>query len=245
MTPAHVILGGNRQLTYKQKQFARNLVEGMTKTEAYAQAYKHKGKRKTMSDNASRLSKDSRIEAEVEALERAKQYLDYHNSAQKIAELRSLVVSQLTKEALDPASPPNARIQALAKLGSVSELQVFTERKVVTTVKDSDSARKDLMDQLKRALGEEMRTITAEEDEDELELMQVISAPPKEIPVSSTPPEGDPPFEQIDGTPLLHSIPDKRLPLETLPGEGDTKIHPDWQELDTEKAPPMNSKQKG
>jgi phage terminase small subunit len=187
MTPAHVILAGNRKLTHKQRQFARGIVDGLNQTEAYAQAYKHKGKRKTMSDNASRLIKDSRVQAEVEALERAKLYLDYQSSAQKIAELRSLVVSQLTKEALDPSSPPNARIQALSKLGSVSELQVFTEHKVEKTViRDSESARKELMEQLKQALGDNMRTI--EQDDDELELLEVISAPAKRDGTAATPP---------------------------------------------------------
>lgn len=167
--PAHQILSNKRNLTYKQKQFCKGLVSGLTQTEAYSQAYKHKGKRKTMSDNASRLVNDSRIQAEVEALERAKLYLDYQENAQKIAELRSLVVSQLTKEALDPESPPNARIQALAKLGSVSELQVFTERKIEKTIiKDSESAKAELMAKLKQAMADNMRTVDEPDDSDEL-----------------------------------------------------------------------------
>jgi phage terminase small subunit len=221
MTPAHVILAGNRKLTHKQRQFARGIVEGLNQTEAYAQAYKHKGKRKTMSDNASRLIKDSRVQAEVEALERAKLYLDYQSSAQKIAELRSLVVSQLTKEALDPSSPPNARIQALSKLGSVSELQVFTEHKVEKTViRDSESARKELMEQLKQALGDNMRTI--EQDDDELELLEVISAPAKRDGTAATPPSPDPHLAEASGSLLLHSNPDTQSQSETK-GVGGTK----------------------
>ena len=245
MTPAHVILAGNRKLTHKQRQFARGIVEGLNQTEAYAQAYKHKGKRKTMSDNASRLIKDSRVQAEVEALERAKLYLDYQSSAQKIAELRSLVVSQLTKEALDPSSPPNARIQALSKLGSVSELQVFTEHKVEKTViRDSESARKELMEQLKQALGDNMRTI--EQDDDELELLEVISAPAKRDGVTATPPTPDPHLGEEGGSLLLHSNVSNRSQEELKPdGVGGAKNSICVPYTDAEETPPLNAVEKG
>jgi hypothetical protein len=243
MTPAHVILAGNRKLTAKQRAYCKGIVQGLNQTEAYSQAYKHKGKRKTMSDNASRLSKDSRIQAEIEALERAKLYLDYQNSAQKIAELRSLVVSQLTKEALDPSSPPNARIQALSKLGSVSELQVFTEHKVEKTViKDSESARKDLMDQLKRAMADNLRTI--EQDDDELELLEVISQPAKANGLVATPPTPDPHLGEESGSLPLHSNPHTRSHSETN-GVGDTKNSMCSPRTDTEEDTPSESQIKG
>jgi phage terminase small subunit len=212
--PAHQILSNKRNLTYKQKQFCKGLVSGLTQTEAYSQAYKHKGKRKTMSDNASRLVNDSRIQAEVEALERAKNYLDYQENAQKIAELRSLVVSQLTKEALDPESPPNARIQALSKLGSVSELQVFTERKIEKTIiKDSESARRELMDKLKQAMADNMRTIDELDDSDEL-LAIIKSGKPDPIENAEYSDPTAPPVGLVDVMHVgnTHSNPDTRSP---------------------------------
>lgn len=223
--PAHQILSNRRNLTYKQKQFCKGLVKGLTQTEAYSQAYKHKGKRKTMSDNASRLANDSRIQAEVEALERAKLYLDYQENAQKIAELRSLVVSQLTKEALDPESPPNARIQALSKLGSVSELQVFTERKIEKTIiKDSESAKAELMAKLKQVMADEMRTIDEPDDSDELlAIIQGGKPDPIEKSAFSDPTAAQPDLVGILGTGNTHSIPDTRLPSENEQGAGGTK----------------------
>jgi phage terminase small subunit len=243
--PAHQILSNKRNLTHKQKQFCKGLVDGLTKTDAMAKAYNYKGKRKTMSDDASRLAKDPRISAEVEALERAKQYLDYQENAQKIAELRSLVVSQLTKEALDPKSPPNARIQALAKLGSVSELQVFTERKIEKTIiKDSESARAELMAKLKQAMADNMRTIDEPDDSDEL-LAIIAGGKPDPIANSdySDPTAAPPSLVDVLGLGNTHSNPDKRfrskqgVPSKNLSGGSAT--------CDTETPPVIISGEKG
>jgi hypothetical protein len=182
----------------------------MTKTEAYAQAYNHKGKRKTMSDNASRLSNDSRIQAEVEALERAKEF----NALYSTAQLRTLVISQLTKEAVDPQSKPSERIAALGKLGQVAELGVFVQRTETTVIKDSASARNELMEQLKKAMGEQMRTVN-EDDTDELELLAEITAPAKRNAPGSTPPIPDPHLGEEGGSLLLHSNPDNQTPTQS------------------------------
>lgn len=238
MTPAHVILAGNRKLTHKQKQFAKGLVEGLNQTEAYAQAYQHKGKRKTMSDNASRLVKDSRIQAEVDALERAKEFSALYSSAQ----LRTLVISQLTKEAIDPKSKPSERIAALGKLGQVAELGVFVARTETKIVKDSDSARKDLMDQLKQALGDSMRTI--EQDDDELELLEVISQPAKLDGLAATPPSPDPHLAAESGSLLLHSNVDTQSQSESK-GVGGTKNSICVPYTDAEDTPPLNAVEKG
>lgn len=242
MTPAHVVLAGKRKLTHKQKQFAKGLVEGLNQTEAYVQAYNNKGKRKTMSDNASRLAKDSRIQAEVDALERAKQFSELYSSAQ----LRTLVISQLTKEAVDPKSKASERIQALGKLGQVAELGVFVARTETKIIKDSESAKHELMEQLKKALSNEMRTINSEPDTEELELLAEITAPAKRMPVSETPPEGDPRLAEESGSLLLHSNVNNRLPSESNPeGEGGTKNSMCSPRTDTEKTPPLNAVEKG
>ena len=263
-TPAHVVLSGKRSLTYKQKQFCKGIVEGLTKTEAYAQAYKHKGKRKTMSDNASRLSNDSRIQAEIDALERAKEF----NTLYSAAQLRTLVISQLTKEAVDPQSKPSERIQALSKLGQVAELGVFVQRTETTVIKDSATARNELMEQLKKAMGESMRTIDESEDADAQDLLNLISnSAPNVIQDLADPPTPDPDLAEIDGSLLLHSNPDNQISskqekphlntlevghVATLPdrdgykqGEGVQISHPDWQESEMVKAPVSGFKTKG
>ena len=206
-TPAHVILAGNRKLTAKQKAYCKNIVEGLNQTEAYAQAYKHKGKRKTMSDNASRLSNDSRIQAEIEALERAKQFAVTYSSAQKIEELRMLVVSQLTQEATNPANKAGDRISALSKLGQVAELGVFVTRSETKVIRDSADTKAELMEQLKKALADDARTV----DNDIASLMDEINNPPAlEVALPADPPDPDHPFMEIDGSHVLHSTPDKR-----------------------------------
>lgn len=239
MTPAHVVLAGNRKLTAKQRAFAKNLVEGMNQTEAYSQAYKHQGKRKTMSDNASRLAKDSRIQAEVDALERAKQFSELYSTAQ----LRTLVISQLTKEAVNPESKASERIAALGKLGQVAELGVFVQRTETKVIKDSDTAKTELMEQLKKALGDQMRTIDSE-DTDELELLAEINAPAKRIPVSETPREGDPRLAEMDGSLLLHSNPNTRS-LSESKGVGGTKNSMCAPSTDRQEEPPSDAQIKG
>jgi phage terminase small subunit len=270
--PAESILGNQRNLTHKQKQFARGLVEGLNQTEAFDKAYQHKGKRKTMSDNASRLAKDSRIQAEVEALERAKAYVDYQTSSEMIRRLRSLVVSQLTKEATDPNSKAGERIQALSKLGQVAELSVYKSVSEQIVHKSSDKLRADLMAQIEEAM--QANTIDVSDDLEAIELMAEISGLPRPAPfedgTGATPPTPDPHLAAIDGTPLMHTIPDTQSPkktnlaknhsmestsythVETLPhrndseeGGGGTKNHPDWQEVPTGNTPPSVSKQNG
>jgi phage terminase small subunit len=269
--PPETILGNQRNLTHKQKQFARGLVDGLNQTEAFDKAYQHKGKRKTMSDNASRLAKDSRIQAEVEALERAKAYVDYQTSAEMIRRLRSLVVSQLTKEATDPNSKAGERIQALSKLGQVAELSVYKTVSEQIVHKTSDKLRADLMAQIKEAM--QSNTIDMD-DQDAIDLLAEISGQPMAAPfengTSATPPTPDPAQIQNSGTQYVHTIPDTQSPkksssskitpiestsythVETLPhrndldeGGGGTKNHPDWQEKPIGEAPPMNSKSKG
>ena len=269
--PPEVILGNQRSLTHKQKQFARNLVAGMNQTEAMDKAYNYKGKRKTMSDDASRLANDHRIAAEVEALERAKAYVDYQTSSEMIRRLRSLVVSQLTKEATDPNSKAGERIQALSKLGQVAELSVYKTVSEQIVHKSSDKIRADLMAQIKEAM--QANTIDMD-DQDAIDLLAEISGQPRPTPfedgTSANPPTPGPTLAAIDGTPLMHSNPDTQSPkklssskkaptestsytyVETLPhrndsdeGGGGTKNHPDWQETSTGNTPPSVSKKNG
>ena len=198
-TPASVILTGKRKLTKKQTKFCEGVVDGLSLTDAMAQAYDYKGKRKTMSDDASRLAKDPRITAEIEALERAKQFETMYS----LAQLRTLVISQLTKEAVDPKSKASERIQALSKLGQVAELGVFVQRTETKVIKDSDTAKNELMEQLKQALADEARTIDGDVDE----LLSQLTAPAIDNGDSETPPEGDPHFAEKLGSLHLHSTP--------------------------------------
>lgn len=199
-TPAEVILAGHRRLTHKQKQFCKGIVEGLNQTEAYEQAYQHKGKRKTMSDNASRLRKDSRVQAEIEALERAKAFAAAHTAAQ----IRQVVISQLFQEAINEDAKPSERIQALAKLGQVSEISAFTIRTEQTIHKPSEDIKAKLLEQIKLAMRDSARTVDSDADE----LMRKISKPaPKPIEDIATPPPADPPKSKESLRQTTHSNP--------------------------------------
>ena len=206
-TPAHVVLAGQRRLTAKQKAFCKNIVDGMKQVDAHDKAYNWKGKRKNVSNKASELMNDERIQAEIEALERAKAFAETYSSAQKIEELRMLVVSQLTQEATNPANKAGDRISALSKLGQVAELGVFVTRSETKVIRDSADTKAELMEQLKKALADDARTV----DNDITSLMDEINNPPAiELALPADPPDPDHPFVEIDGSHVLHSTPDKR-----------------------------------
>ena len=131
--------------------------------------------------------------------------------------MKSIVISQLTLEALNPESKPAERISALKALGSVAELGVFVERKEIRTIKDSSTAKADLLAKLKLAIKDKNRTI----DSDINSLMDEISEKSdskKEIAVQvldAGPPLPDPPIVPSVDPSILHTIPHKQLPKVT------------------------------
>ena len=235
-TPAEVILAGHRRLTHKQKQFCKGIVEGLNQTEAYEQAYKHKGKRKTMSDNASRLRKDSRVQAEIEALERAKQFAAAHTAAQ----IRQVVISQLFQEAIDEKSKPSERIQALAKLGQVSEISAFTIRTEQTIHKPSDDIKAKILEQLKQAMKDNARTIDSEADE---LLAKIGKGSPSKIGTDSTPPIPHDPKSKVLLDTTTHSNPHTQSP--EISSQAQQGVAGDVATLPDEPTPSVGKKQQG
>ncbi len=179
-------------LTQRQKRFASALVlEGKTGADAYRSAgYSAKGKPKTIGDAASRLKADCRIQAEIEALERAKQVAALHSAEA----LRSLVISTLTSAIIDPESKPATRITAAKILGQVTEVAAFTERKEITHVQDSGAIRSQILDQLKSM----MLSTTDAQDVDATELLAELSA-------EEPHPRGMPPNAERDSGADVHS----------------------------------------
>jgi hypothetical protein len=252
--PLDILLLGHKSdaLTTKQKDFAKNIALGDTGADAYRKAYR-KGKppikAKVAGNRASDLKKHEGIMLEAEAIKRAIEFNKSHTSAQ----LRALVVSQLTKEALNDDNPPASRLTALKALGTVAGVDAFIERKEVRTIKDSDQARSDLMDQLKKAISENMRTIDASEG-DPLDLLSELAEARKvkanpENPPTPTPQES--PKLDADTT---HSIPHKSPPKvsESTPvsfrneeGGGGTKSDHLPTTADTETPPVTVWKPKG
>lgn len=211
---------GRTGLTAKQKRFAEGIVlEGLTGADAYRKAYSNRGTPKTIGNNASRLKADSRIQMEIDALERAKQVAALHTAEA----LRSLVISSLTSALIDPDTKPATRIQAAKVLGQVTEVAAFTERKEIRHIKDSGAIRAQILDQLKTMM---LGTADAETVDADSLLVELSGAEPHPDPtpqdaewdsaahVHSN--EHEPPQSFSDSDPTLS-------PSETPPSSAETE----------------------
>lgn len=207
-TPVENILHvSSRSLTTKQKQYCKGVAQGKPKSKAYREAYQSKGNPKTIGEQVNRMNENPRINLEIEAQKRAIEFETTYSAKQ----LKSIVISQLTLEALNPKSKASERISALKALGSVAELGVFVERKEIRTIKDSATAKADLLSKLKLAIKDQSRTI----DQDAISLLNEINSP-QEIKdmgqaLDATPPTPTPQDQPPDHAPILHTIPAERF----------------------------------
>jgi hypothetical protein len=134
----------SRELTAKQKRFARDVAMGKTKADAYRDNYNAKSKH-TMTSKPYHLAADDRVKAEIEAYKMALETAKHRNPAA----LRELVIQSLVKVIIDPDSKPGQITAAAKVLGTVTEVAAFTERKEVRTITSSEDARASIMAQLK------------------------------------------------------------------------------------------------
>jgi hypothetical protein len=133
--------GKKPELTSKQREFARNLALGKTKAQSYRDSYNSKAKPKTQGDNACRLSRDTRIQTEVDAYKVALEAEKHRTPSQ----LKALLVQQLVQHSLDGDFPPAQRVQCLRLLGQLFEVGAFVERKEITTINRSGDIRARLL----------------------------------------------------------------------------------------------------
>jgi len=146
MPIGHLLAGSaGRELTAKQKQFARHIAEGNTGADAYRMAYNTKSSKKTQGDAASRVKADARVSAEINRLKALQEIRE----SQSPAQIRQTVIERLQLEATDSTNPPAARIRALELLGKVTEVAAFTERREQTVVHSSEAIKAQIMDRLK------------------------------------------------------------------------------------------------
>lgn len=145
--PAENILLGtaSRELTSKQKKFARLIAEGLTGAEAYRQSYDTSASPKRVGDQAAMLKRDPRISSEISRLTTLNEAREWQSPQQ----IRALVIERLQMEATNEDNPPNSRIRALELLGKVTEVAAFTERREQTVVHSSEQIRNQIMDRLK------------------------------------------------------------------------------------------------
>jgi hypothetical protein len=169
-------------LTAKQKEFARGIALGKTKAQAYRDSYDTKGSATTQGNNASRLSKDSRIATEVEAYKLAIEAEKHRTPSQ----LKALLVQQLVQHSLDEDFPPSSRVQCLRLLGQLYEVGAFVERKEIVTINKSADIRARLLATLGTAIDIDAKMVDKDSGQSLLE--ELATAP--EILDSADPTEG-------------------------------------------------------
>jgi len=219
--PMGALLMGNahRELTHKQKVFARELAMGAKGAEAYRKAYNARGMKKTHADNASRLKNNSRVVAETN---RQKAIIEARKQRTP-EELRIWVIEQLKVEANDQDNPPSVRINALQMLGKVTEVAAFTERKERVVIHSSLDLRQRI-EQSIRDLTIEAEDVDALSLEHELRLNDASivtemteclndDAPLEENGGYADPTgEGEGQSDGVQGASPMHNIPPKHSP---------------------------------
>lgn len=178
-----------RELTHKQKTFAKQVALGKPKTEAYRIAYDTKAKPPSVASDACKLSKNPDISLMIEAYKRAFEAREY----QKPERLRELVIHQLTEMALNPEVKDAQRIRSLELLGKVSEVGAFMDRKETKVIHESSKIKERLLDQLKTIINVDASEI----DEGESLLRELSGSNPTESegqtedPTTTRPPKND------------------------------------------------------
>ena len=209
--PVSHILGKtvSRELTPKQRAFAVEVAKGSTGAAAYRKAYSPKGKPKTHGDNASRLKGDERVKAEIEAMQLALRAQEY----QTPAALRALVIQSLVGVITNPDSQPGQITAAAKVLGTVTEVAAFTERKEVRTITSSETARAQVMEQLRTLVhGSAIDATVIDRDADSL-MRELAEANDSET--AETHPPATPHFDDAESQISMHTIPHERSPLES------------------------------
>ena len=199
-------------LTPKQREYARNVALGKTKADAYREAYNTKGKSNTVGTEVSRLSKNPSVALEVEAYREAIEAEKHRTPAQ----LRALVIHQLTKMALNDNVNDAQRIKSLELLGKVAEVGAFVDRKETTVINHSADIRARLMAQLKTITAGSITEVSDSTDADSL-MAEIQSAKPADAESEpSDPTEGaSPQIDPLARDGYTHSISHDRSPSES------------------------------
>ena len=226
------------KLTHKQRAFAKEVAMGNTKTGAYRKVYKTKGKPSTQSAEAQKLSKNPSIATQIEAFRVALEANQFITPAS----LRALAIHKITEKALDPDVPPAQQLKALELLGKITEVALFTERREIVQITNSQEMKDKLLNSIRLAISSQGATDVEVDDADSLlaeitgntkvmddvashELLdddvmdeQDLNA---EVVASENgnpadPPTHDPQNSAFGSVPDLHSIPDIHLPKSSL-----------------------------
>ena len=208
----------SRELTHKQKTFAREVAKGSTKADAYRNSYKANAAPSTLAGKPYELMRDGRIKAEIEAYKLALAAQEY----QSPAALRALVIQSLVQVVIDPDAKQATKVAAAKVLGTVTEVAAFTERKEITTIKHSTDARAQVLEQL-RSIMRAQSIDAVDVDADSL-LAELAPHPP-----------ATPPNDSEESLNYLHTIPLEVSQEESIP------LKPSQENPDFPEDPPLSS----
>ena len=260
-----ILLGSvnEKELTHKQKTFAKQVALGKTKADAYRHAYDSQGKPVTASANAQKLMGNTRIQLLIDAYTSAFEAREYRNPER----LRELVIHQLTEMALNPEVKDAQRIKSLELLGKVSEVGAFMERKETKVIHESSKIKEKLLDQLKTIINIDAKEIDSDDAD---ELLREISGSREDLAAENQSESADPTtprppiFDHAEGGSPIHSIPhiqsaqkyisqtteskEEKNEVETFPpneGEGVINSEEDDESNPMETPPLQNPGEKG
>ncbi len=194
--PVEVLLVGatatkEKKLSRKDIEFARQLALGESKAGAYRKSRETKAKPQSASRRGQALAKDAAIISLKEAFERAFELERLRTPAQ----LRALVISELTKKATDPSVKDAQQIKALELLGKVTEVAAFTERREVLKLSASVDIKERLLESLRAVAKSDAQDANTIDAESLLAELSALPAPeatenaPAETPPHPHPPE--------------------------------------------------------
>lgn len=199
----------SRELTPKQRAFALEVAKGSSGAEAYRKAYKTSATPKTQGNQAHKLKARPDISAEIEAMQAAIRAQEY----QTPAALRSLVIHSLVKVISDPDSKPGQITAAAKVLGTVTEVAAFTERKEVRTITSSETARAQVLEQLRTLVQGSATDVTViDRDADSLLAELAGGDDAAESVEGDTHPGATPQTVYEESLNSMHTIPHERSP---------------------------------
>jgi hypothetical protein len=216
-------------LTKKQKAFAEEVVKTGNKTKAYRKAYDTQGKPATQSRKAQEVASNGKVSAYIQALEQAKEAETYLLPAR----LRSIAIHRLTGLALNDEINPAQQLKALELIGKMTEVALFTERRELVKVTDSEQMRDQLMKSIRLAFSSggavdveatevdsllnEISGLTPVNDPDldhaaidsdlDADTVPILGGEASGNEIPETPPDPDPQKTATIAPALLHSIP--------------------------------------
>ena len=200
--PLAGLLGGSsRELTAKQKRFARDVALGKTKADAYRDNY-NVTSAKTMIAAPYLLAADNRVKLEIEAIKRAQEAEHLKNPLA----LRALVIQTLVEVASNSDAKHSDRLQAVKILGGVTEVAAFTERKETKVITSSTDARAEILAELRTLANSHASDAKVIEAQASELLGELKSAQPEPHPAPT------PQTAEVESLGTLHTIPPKQLP---------------------------------